>query len=60
MAETDVVCAWLLLAGFLLAGNFLVLADIERARRCRRARRRRRLARSLLTSMSDASTANRR
>ena len=49
MAEAEIVSVWLLLAAFLLAGNLLVLADVERARRCRRARQRRRLARSLLS-----------
>ena len=33
MENTAGVCVWLLLAGFLVAGNLVVLLDVERARR---------------------------
>ena len=35
MENTAGVCVWLLLAGFLVAGNLVVLLDVERARRDR-------------------------
>ena len=50
MGETGAVCVWLLLAGIVLAGNLVILVDIERERCRRRERRRRWLARSLLDS----------